>query len=249
MTKPLSTVESTPNQVTATTGMEESQKPTLATKTAEAVATPMSLEDQLSLKSQSTLNPTAKPLPQTHPTQLKKEKPSLGHQQSKPGHRQTPRIPSPKQLACQNAVREEITAELLRQANRCSLHLESKIPSKRIYETQSKFIENQVGVLYPHPRDRQAWNNLKENAPIHTFLPGYATGDRYTAVLSMLEEPRMRIIIAYENHKPSQRSKTIEVYGWLKKALESNGIESFQNRISLVRYVMASNHSRIVSHL
>ncbi|MEE2959595.1 MAG: hypothetical protein VYA34_02540 [Myxococcota bacterium] len=236
MTKTLSTLKPNPNQVTATTGMEESQNPTLATKPPGSVAIPMFLGDHLSLESQSTVNATAKPLPQSHPVHLKKVKPSLEHQQSKPFPRLKSTIYTLKQLACQNAARKEITSELLRQANQCSLHLNSIIPPERVYEAQSKFIENRVGVLYPHPRDLQAWNNLKEDAPIHTFLPGYATGDRYTAVLSMLKEPRMRIIIAYENHNPSQRRKTIEVYDWLEKTLASNGIESLQNRISLVKY-------------
>ena len=101
---------------------------------------------------------------------------------------------------------------------------------------QRKYIQSDdKGRLYVHSRDQKAWDQLERNQTINAFLPGYATGDRYTAILTMLAEPRLNLTVAYQQGDDDQKKHAEEAVIGIKSALEKNGIKS-AGRVSLCEY-------------
>ncbi|PFH10290.1 hypothetical protein BCF11_2708 [Collimonas sp. PA-H2] len=144
-----------------------------------------------------------------------------------------------KQDCIIESVNRDITRVMVSEAHVRGKLLATQIggnSTSAVQARQQRNIESGVGALYPHPRDKAAWDKLPEDAPIHTFLPGYATGDRYTATLSMLIEPRLKLTIAFQEGDETQEKHAREALESVKKSLAANGVSAPGSRVSLVSF-------------
>jgi hypothetical protein len=124
---------------------------------------------------------------------------------------------------------------MVRQANATGVRQQQKIGAGRVDRNQRRDLELGVGKLYPHPRDAGAWSARDGQAKVHTFLPGYATGDRYTAILTMLVDERLCLSIAYELDNQREERDARSAYQTVRSALEHNG-QALEGRVYLLSH-------------
>jgi hypothetical protein len=127
-------------------------------------------------------------------------------------------------------VRTEIVDAMARRANEVGAAWEKAHSSRRtVIQNQLKYIKHGKGELYPHPRDKVAWEGRDRRAKVHTFLPGYATGDRYTAILTMLIDEHLCLVIAYEQgddkEQEQDRKNALSAFDTVVAALTANDVD------------------------
>ena len=136
-------------------------------------------------------------------------------------------------------VRKEIGFEILKQARQVSQRMDSYVSTKNIVENQLFCMDYQTfeGLPYLHPRDESYKSVLSDSEKdINVFLPGYATGDRYTLISAALIEPRLKISIGYSENNQSEKVSAEEAVAVIKEALLANGEPYPDERISLLSY-------------
>jgi len=141
-----------------------------------------------------------------------------------------------------SGVRQEIGQALLAQARDEAARLDVLLPARDVMFHQAYRVNTSTGngASYLHKRD-QAFHGVLDapGTPIHTFLPGYATGDRYSLILAMLIEPRLHVSVAYTKGNGTEEQHAREAADVLERALRCNGIESEQ-RVALFEYTGGS---------
>lgn len=119
--------------------------------------------------------------------------------------------------------------------------------TKTVEKNQQAWIDTKTGkgilsgTLWPH--DEAVWNTIPDikNHPSAVFMPGYAVGDRYSAILTMLTYPKMKLTIGYsEKHPvlPAEKKYAMEAFEIITDALKKSGVsqEDINKRLSVVRY-------------
>lgn len=146
----------------------------------------------------------------------------------------------------QEEVKSDILDTMVRRANEIGVQVERK-GSKRetVLANQFRYIKHGKGELYPHPRDEKAWKHRGETSKVHTFLPGYATGDRYTAVLTMLLDPRLCLVIAFEEGAGEDEKNARSAYQTVLSALTANDIDP-SDRVCLLSHTGSLRDAREV---
>jgi hypothetical protein len=136
-----------------------------------------------------------------------------------------------------SGVRKKIGVDFLNAAIAESRKM-ARTTSKRDVLENQKFCVNAEGIgdAYLHKRDKPFKNILDKSEDIHTFLPGYATGDRYTLILSMLTSPKLRVAIAYTKGEEKEEQAATEAYAILRDSLEKSGDTDPTARISLLEF-------------
>jgi hypothetical protein len=137
-----------------------------------------------------------------------------------------------------SVVGQEIAQESVNQSEKLSIDLDQKINKAVLYENQCFCIDPKTGkgLSYLHERDRQYEGILSGNEDIHVFLPGYATGDRYTLIFTALIEPKLNISIAYSAGNKNEEKAAKEAYDVIIHALKRNGETNPEKRITLLSY-------------
>ncbi|HEY4143777.1 hypothetical protein [Pinirhizobacter sp.] len=138
-----------------------------------------------------------------------------------------------------SAVRREIGAEFVRQAQSTAIKKAINIPMEIVLENQKNWLDPKqgIGMPYTHARDHEFSGLLDDpSQDIHLMLPGYATGDRYSMILAALVEPRLRISVAFTQGDAAEESHAREAYRVLVAALEANGEADPEQRIALVGF-------------
>jgi hypothetical protein len=136
-------------------------------------------------------------------------------------------------------VRKEIGCEILKQAQQVSKKMDAYVSKLTIIDNQLFCMDNKTfqGLTYLHPRDEAYQSVLSDSSKdIHVFLPGYATGDRYTLISAALVEPRLKISIGYSEGSQHERASAEEAASVIEKALLANGELNPDERISLLSY-------------
>jgi len=136
-------------------------------------------------------------------------------------------------------VRAEIGDEFLRSALRASEALDRNVSTDVVHSRQTLYMDASLGIgeKYLHNRDVRFADILDEpNRNVHTFLPGYATGDRYSLMLSAMIEPRLHISIGYTEGDVREKRFASEAFKFLSDALRVSGEDAPESRISLLSY-------------
>jgi len=133
---------------------------------------------------------------------------------------------------------QEIASESLSQSIKSSRLLDTIVNQSTLSENQKFCIDSKTGkgLPYLHERDRQYENILSAGEDIDVFLPGYATGDRYTLIFTALIEPRLNISIGYSKNDPKEEKAAKEAYDVIVDALKSNGEADPERRVTLLSY-------------
>lgn len=136
-------------------------------------------------------------------------------------------------------VRKEIGCEILKQAQQVSKNMDAYVSKLSIIDNQLLCMDNKTlqGLAYLHPRD-EAYQSVLANSgeDIHVFLPGYATGDRYTLISAALVEPRLKISIGYSEGNLHEKASAEEAASVIETALLANGELNPSERVSLLSY-------------
>ncbi|MDN4629017.1 MULTISPECIES: hypothetical protein [Erwinia] len=119
--------------------------------------------------------------------------------------------------------------------------------AKTVGKNQEAWIDKKTGkgilsgTLWPH--DEAVWNTIPDikNQPSAVFMPGYAVGDRYSAILTMLTYPEMKLTIGYSEKQPvlpAEKKYAMEAFEIITDALKKSGVsqENINKRLSVVRY-------------
>ncbi|TDF42228.1 hypothetical protein EYS14_05210 [Alteromonadaceae bacterium M269] len=133
------------------------------------------------------------------------------------------------------SVETDIVQEVVRQANSIGALQQQTVGRASVDNKQYKYITANVGELYPHPRDSGAWTVHDKDTDVHTFLPGYATGDRYTAILTMLIDQRLCLSIAYQEGNEREEKDAKLAYDTVLSALKLNDIDT-RGRVCLLSH-------------
>lgn len=135
-------------------------------------------------------------------------------------------------------VSQEIASESVNQSIETSRRLDAVVNQSALSKNQKFCIDPKTGkgLPYLHERDRQYENILSGGEDINVFLPGYATGDRYTLIFTALIEPRLNISISYSNGDPKEEKAAKEAYDVIVGALRSNGDANPEKRVTLLSY-------------
>ncbi|HDS1817648.1 TPA: hypothetical protein QEM96_002293 [Pseudomonas putida] len=133
---------------------------------------------------------------------------------------------------------QEVASESVKQSIKASHQLDALVSQSVLSENQSFCIDSKTGkgLPYLHERDREYENDLSGGEDINVFLPGYATGDRYTLIFAALIEPRLNISISYSKDDLKQEKAAKEAYDVIISALRSNGEDDPEKRITLLSY-------------
>lgn len=145
-------------------------------------------------------------------------------------------------------VRKEIGQEFLRQAKAESMKMDIGLSEKTITENQYLCIDPKTGTGEPyiHKRDEKYLKVLDDpKQEIHTLLPGYATGDRYSLIFAALMEPRLHISIAYTEGNQHEENCAKEASRIIEDALRVNGEKDPSSRISLLSYSNENKESKL----
>lgn len=137
------------------------------------------------------------------------------------------------------SVRKEIGGEILKNAQQVSKNLDAHVSRESIVKNQLFCMDNKTfqGIAYLHQRDEAHKAVLSDcGKDIHVFLPGYATGDRYTLISAALIEPRLKISIGYTEGNQHEKASAEEAASVIEKALLANGESNSGERISLLAY-------------
>jgi hypothetical protein len=139
---------------------------------------------------------------------------------------------------------EEIRQEYVKNARLLSASMDDE---KRTRHNQTAWVDPETGkgllaaTLFPH--DEAVWNRIPDIAtqPMNVFLPGYAVGDRYTAILTMLVYPELKITIAYSKDQPllpAEKQYAQEAFDIMTAALKTHGFsdEQIARRLTLAEY-------------
>ncbi|ALS60913.1 hypothetical protein [Pandoraea norimbergensis] len=143
--------------------------------------------------------------------------------------------------------RADIGAEALRQATARATHMPLRghiVGKANVMRNQEFCIDPATGkgLPYLHERDKPFAAVLEdENRKVFTFLPGYATGDRYTLIIAALMEPRLNVVIGHaaqgdpkEVTRQAQDAETARKV--MTEALEKNGIANAKERVSIFKF-------------
>ncbi|WP_434571434.1 hypothetical protein J3P88_20945 [Pseudomonas sp. Z3-6] len=136
-------------------------------------------------------------------------------------------------------VKREIGCEALRQAQEISAKLDSVISKQQIVDNQFFCMDSSTlqGIAYLHSRDMPYEKLLTDSErDINVFLPGYATGDRYSLIFAALVEPRLKISIAYTEGDAKEKASAEEAARVVEKALSVNGEFDPSRRVSVLSY-------------
>lgn len=147
-------------------------------------------------------------------------------------------------------VHRDIGKKFLEQAIENSRKLDRSVPVEQLVENQRFYIDpaTNKGLAYLHERDKSFAPVLENtNATIHTFLPAYATGDRYTLAIAALFEPRLHISVAYSEafdgdtdvvkaQKLKEQGFAKEAVEVIKRSLRLNGVKDVDSRVALLSY-------------
>lgn len=118
---------------------------------------------------------------------------------------------------------------------------------KEVSENQAAWIDKKTGkgilsgTLWPH--DEAVWNRISDikTQPSSVFMPGYAVGDRYSAILTMLLYPQMKLTIGFSEKQPvlpAEKKYAMEAFEIITDALKKSGVSQgdIDKRLSVVRY-------------
>ncbi|WP_157135237.1 hypothetical protein [Serratia sp. M24T3] len=139
----------------------------------------------------------------------------------------------------------EISSEIALNILDCS-HVESERKSHEIgngdivTNNQLFCVDEKTGIghSYLHERDKPFNDILSDkNKKINVFLPGYATGDRYTLIFTALIEPRLEISIAYTEGNKGEEKAATEAFDVIKNSLIKNGELNPEKRLTLLSYL------------
>jgi len=136
------------------------------------------------------------------------------------------------------SVRQEIGKEALAQARHTATELDNKLSADEVRLRQAYRVNDAgQGIPYLHTRDASFAALLDAgDAPIHTFLPGYATGDRYALILATLVNPRLHVSIAHTRGNESEQKHAREAFDVIRHALLATGQPGAESRVSLLEY-------------
>lgn len=136
------------------------------------------------------------------------------------------------------SIRREIGQEALARSRETAGRLAAAVPREQVLRNQAKFINplDGSGNAYLHARDNRHERMLAMDGPIHTFLPGYATGDRYSLILAMLIDPRLHVSVAYSVGNQHEQDCAREAANVIRTALQRNGEPDAANRVSIHEY-------------
>jgi hypothetical protein len=144
----------------------------------------------------------------------------------------------------QSLVRKDILKEFRTQAM-----AKSRVgaDAHTVRANQTAWIDRSTGkgqlssTLWPH--DKVIWDKIPDikKHPVNVMLPGYAVGDRYSAILTMLVYPKMKLTIAYSEDfpvLPKEKDYALEAHEIIKKALQKFGLseDSINTRLSIVQH-------------
>lgn len=137
------------------------------------------------------------------------------------------------------SIRKEIGQAALAAAQQEAVRMDARVPAEQVRLQQAYRIDTTTGqgVPYLHGRDAPHAALLDQgNSPIHTFLPGYATGDRYSLILATLINPRLHVSLAYTRGNAQERASAEEAAGVIRSALTATGQADAATRVSLYVY-------------
>ncbi|WP_349999077.1 hypothetical protein [Stenotrophomonas lacuserhaii] len=141
------------------------------------------------------------------------------------------------------SVRQEIGQAALAQVREQAQRLDLQVPLQDVKTRQAYRMDPATGqgVPYLHARDMPFRAALDAaDAAIHTFLPGYATGDRYSLILATLINPRLNVSIAYSRGNAAEEHHAREAFEVIRSALGTSGQQDAAHRVSLYEYTGAS---------
>lgn len=136
------------------------------------------------------------------------------------------------------SVRHEIGREQLAQADREAALLDAVLPQREVLRNQAYRLDagSGNGLPYLHERDQRFRDRLDKDGAIHTFLPGYATGDRYSLILAALIDPRLKVSVAYTTGNEHERRCALEAAQVVRSALLANHQPDPEKRISVYAF-------------
>lgn len=137
------------------------------------------------------------------------------------------------------SVRREIGQAALAQVRLQAQLLDQQVPLDEVKTRQAYRLDTATGkgVPYLHDRDAPFAAALDSGeGPIHTFLPGYATGDRYSLILATLINPRLNVSIAYSRGNPTEQAHAREAFDVIRSALAASGQADATHRVALYEY-------------
>lgn len=141
------------------------------------------------------------------------------------------------------SVRQEIGQAALAEVRQQAQRLDLQLPLQDVKARQAYRMDPVTGqgVPYLHARDMPFRAALDAaDAGIHTFLPGYATGDRYSLILATLINPQLNVSIAYSRGNKAEESHAREAFDVIRSALGASGHADAAGRVSLYEYTGAS---------
>ncbi|QNR96530.1 hypothetical protein ICJ04_13540 [Stenotrophomonas sp. 169] len=137
------------------------------------------------------------------------------------------------------SVRQEIGRTALAQVLEQAQQLDLQVPLEDVKLRQGYRIDAVTGqgVPYLHPRDVDFSAALEAaDSSIHTFLPGYATGDRYSLILAMLINPKLNVSIAYSRGNQAEQAHAREAFEVIRTALTASRQADAADRVSLYEH-------------
>jgi hypothetical protein len=153
---------------------------------------------------------------------------------------QTSKVLDTAPTAAPRSARQEILREFRQQALNRSEKGANEIKVKENLNPSTQKGEMSHS-LWPH--DEKVWNNIPDikTQPVNLLLPGYAVGDRYSTILTMLLYPKMKLTIAYsESHPllPREKEYAMEAHKIISESLLASGLsqKEINERLSVVQY-------------
>jgi len=136
------------------------------------------------------------------------------------------------------SIRQEVGRVILEDTRATALQRDAEVTTDTIRALQAYRMDVQSGTGHPylHERDLRHAAALQPGQPIHTFLPGYATGDRYSLILAMLINPDLHVSIAYTAGNQAERRSAEEAAQVIQSALSATGQPGADTRVALFEY-------------
>lgn len=136
------------------------------------------------------------------------------------------------------SIRQEVGRVILEDTRATALQRDKEVTTDTIRALQAYRMDVQSGTGHPylHERDLRHAAALQPGQPIHTFLPGYATGDRYSLILAMLINRDLHVSIAYTAGNEVEQRNAEEAAKVIQSALAATGQPGADTRVALFEY-------------
>ena len=137
------------------------------------------------------------------------------------------------------SVRREIGQTALAQVREQAQRLDLAVPLEEVQLRQAYRMDTTTGQGLPYLHNRDMPFRAALDCPeskIHTFLPGYATGDRYSLILATLINPQLNVSIAYSRGNDAEQTHALEAFHVIRSALAASGQTNAAERVSLYEY-------------